>query len=211
MGADKARIDLHGKPLLAWAVNAVAPYVEQVIVAASRPDAVPLDAFDAPVDITTDETAHQGPLSGMATALKAARQQWVLVLAADMPWVSQEVVTALWQQRKGYDVVVPIEKNGPEPLLALYRRDTMLAAAEKTLATGRRRIIAAFPALNVREVPLGELRKVDPHLISFFDINTQADLQAARRFEQTHNTASGASSDTASNMVPDATPEAQEI
>jgi len=206
MGADKARIDLNGKPLLVWAVNAVAPYVGQVIVAANRPDVVPLDAFDVPVDITTDEIAHQGPLSGMATALKAARQQWVLVLAADMPWVSREVVTALWQQREGYDVVVPIEKNGPEPLLALYRRDTMLAAAEKTLATGKRRIIAAFPALKVREVPLGELRRVDPHLTSFFDINTQADLQAARRFEQTRNRVSNTAPDTAS----DAAPEAQE-
>ncbi len=68
----------------------------------------------------------------------------------------------------------------------LYTRDVerivavvfnQIAAA---LARGDRRMISFLEGLPVREVPEDELRRLDPELQSFFNINTGEDLDQAR-------------------------------
>ena len=184
MGVDKTQVDLSGIPLLAHAVNNAAEFARQIIIVTNRPDTIVTDDFQADVEIVTDEVAYQGPLGGLSTALKSASNEWVIALAADMPWVSAELVCELWKSRENFDVVVPVSDSGPEPLLALYRRDPVLQSAKKTLASGKRRIIACYPDLSVNELELESLEQVDPHLISFYNVNTQTDLRAARKYEQ---------------------------
>ncbi|MCL2402651.1 MAG: formate dehydrogenase accessory sulfurtransferase FdhD [Coriobacteriia bacterium] len=215
MGVDKTQVDLSGIPLLAHAVNNASDFASQIIIVTNRPDSIVIDDFQIEVEIVTDEIAYQGPLGGLSTALKVAQNEWVVALAADMPWVSKEVISALWDARgdgsagnnssglsgnsadspvdnvatNNFDVVVPVSDNGPEPLLALYRRDSMLQAAQEVLDSGKRRIIAAYPALHVHEINLESLQQVDPHLISFYNVNTQTDLMAARKYEQARKAA----------------------
>lgn len=189
MGVDKTQVDLGGIPLLAHAVNSAASFADQIIVVTNRPDSIATDKLQAEVEIVTDEIAYQGPLGGLSTALKVANNEWTLALAADMPWVSSKIIGELWDARKSengaeFDVVVPVSDRGPEPLLALYRRAPMLDAAQTVLGSGKRRIIAAYPSLAVREVDIESLQKADPHLISFYNVNTQTDLMAAREYEQ---------------------------
>lgn len=187
MGVDKTQAKLDGISLLAHAVNNAAGYAQQIIVVTNRPDSLVTDDFEVEIEIVTDEIAYQGPLGGLASALKVANNDWVLALAADMPWVSRTLIDALWSRSctpSDLDVVVPVSDNGPEPLLALYRRDTMLAAAQETLSSGKRRIIAAFPKLQVQEIDTQTLQAADPRLVSFYNVNTQTDLLAARNYVQ---------------------------
>jgi len=189
MGVDKTQVDLSGIPLLAHAVNNASCFADQIVIVTNRPDSIVADDFQTEVAIITDEVAYQGPLGGLSTALMATDSEWIVALAADMPWVSPRVIDALWNARKDsggvdFDVVVPVSESGPEPLLALYRRKPFLAAARTVLASGKRRIIATYPDLRVREVSLESLQDADPHLISFYNVNTQTDLMAARSYEQ---------------------------
>jgi formate dehydrogenase accessory protein FdhD len=179
MGVDKTLLDVDGEALLARVVEVVGGVCADVIVVTNRPEAVAEAGIPAEISVLVDEVAYQGPLGGLVTALKGASQEWVLAVAADMPWVNPDVVRALWDARDGAQVVVPLTDKGVEPLLALYHRDC-LPAARRVLETGRRRIVAFFSDVTVVEIPVEALRDIDPELASLFNINTPEDLAEAR-------------------------------
>jgi formate dehydrogenase accessory protein FdhD len=179
MGVDKTLLSVDGRPLIARVVDVVGEVCEHTIVVTNRPES--LDGVDlAPeIGVLTDEVPSQGPLGGLVTALKEAPDEWVLAVAADMPYVSSAVVRALWDARDGAQAVLPVTPEGPEPLLALYSR-SCLPAARRVLATGRRRLVAMFAELEVVEVPVESLRSVDPELRSFLNVNTPEQLAEVR-------------------------------
>lgn len=179
MGVDKTLLLVDGEPLIARVAQAAAAVCERVAVVTNRPEALEEAGLPEGVDVWVDEVAYQGPLGGLATALKNAGHDWVLALAADMPWLNPEVVRALWDAREGAQVVVPRTEKGVEPLLALYHRDC-LPHARRVLESGRRRLVAMFPALEVREVDAETLRVLDPGLRSFVNVNTPEDLAEVR-------------------------------
>jgi len=179
MGVDKTMLPVDGEPLVARVAEMVGELCQHVVVVTNRPEA--LESADLPtgVRVLQDEVAYQGPLGGLVTALENAEDDWVLAVAADMPWLRPEVVRLLWESRDGAQVVIPLTEKGSEPLLALYHRDC-LPAARKVLESGRRRVVAILPSLKVVEVSLAELRAVDPDLASFVNVNTPDDLSDVR-------------------------------
>lgn len=180
MGVDKTLLAVDGIPLVARVANAASECCAHSVVVTNRPDAIKEADLPDDVPVLTDEVAYQGPLGGLVTALSVAQDEWVLAVAADMPWLSPELIRALWERRDGADVVVPVTDKGPEPLLALYRVEPCLPAARAALASGRRRLIAIFGSVRVLDVPVESLRVADPELLSFVNVNTPDDLAEAR-------------------------------
>jgi FdhD protein len=179
MGVDKTLLDVDGESLLARVVDAVGEVCAHTVVVTNRPEGVLEAGVPADVPVLIDEVAYQGPLGGLVTALKEAPDDWVLAVAADLPWLRSDVIRALWSARDGAQVVVPRTEKGTEPLLALYHRDC-LPVARKVLASGRRRLVAMFPDLRVVEISAESLRDADPDLVSLFNVNTPEDLAEAR-------------------------------
>ncbi len=179
MGADKILLTVGGEPLISRVVDAVGRVCEERMVVLS--EAGILQGVELPEDVrvVTDEVPFLGPLGGLTTALAAAEHEWILAVAADLPWLVPEVVEALWEARDGAQAVVPVSEAGTEPLLALYHR-SCLEVAREVLDTGRRRFVAMFPRLRVAEVTLESLRRVDPDLSSLMNVNTPEDLANAR-------------------------------
>lgn len=183
MGVDKTMLDVDGEPLVARVSEAVGSVCSETLVVTNRPEALSGAGLPVGARVLTDEVAYQGPLGGIATALAAASSDWVLVVAADMPWLEPSVVRALWDLRDSADVVVPVSERGPEPLLALYRAEACLPAARAALASGRRRVVAMFGSVRVAEVPVEALRSADPELRSLVNVNTPEELADVRANE----------------------------
>lgn len=180
MGVDKTLLSVDGRTLVARVCDAVAEVCDSTIVVTNRPEALAEAGLPSGVAVVRDEVAYQGPLGGLVTALDSATSEWILAVAADMPHLEPGVVRALWSARNGADVVVPMTDKGPEPLLALYRREACIGPAHEVLDTGRRRLVALFPQVNVVEIPVDQLRAADPDLRSLVNVNTPADLAEAR-------------------------------
>lgn len=175
MGVDKTLLPFDGEPLVRRVAETAAQICCSVMVVTNRPDALAEAGLPADVRILTDEVAYRGPLGGLVTALDAAETEWVLALAADMPWLEASVVRALWDARDGAQVIMPTSEKGPEPLLALYHK-SCLPEARRVLDSGRRRLVAMLPAVKVVEVSLETLRRVDPLLRSLANVNTPEEL-----------------------------------
>ena len=89
-GADKASIELHGRTLLEYALDAVMDASEVVVVG----DWVPTNR---PVTFTREDPPLGGPAAGVIAALDAfaARPRQVVVLAVDMPRVTLTTIGRL--------------------------------------------------------------------------------------------------------------------
>lgn len=180
MGADKAALLLGGLSLLERVHERVAPVCERVVVVGGPPRL----AHRGVVTIG-DRFPGADALGGVATALEHARatlgpEAPVLCVAADMPFLVPELLFHLRRRLGNCDLVVPRVVAGYEPLCAIYRA-TCLAAFVEAIRTGNLRLRSAFASLRVREVAEEELRRVDPDLRSFLNLNRPEDVVSARR------------------------------
>ncbi len=78
------------------------------------------------------------------------------------------------------DIVVPRMKEKVEPLCAVYSK-SCLAPIRELLKQDELKIIELYPMVRVRYIEEVEIDRFDPEHLSFFNINTQADLDRARR------------------------------
>lgn len=147
MGVDKSLLPVAGRPLIAGIAAQLAAVTEATLISANDPSKY---AFLG-LPVIADDEPGSGPLGGIASALARSAHDWNLVVSCDIPQIDGRYVDQLFRQSEGADVVIPRWPDGRwEPLLALYRRDTVLPAARRALAAGRRRIVAMFDQLRVR-------------------------------------------------------------
>jgi molybdopterin-guanine dinucleotide biosynthesis protein A len=185
LGQDKRRLRLWGDdgPTLLEHIVAIARSLsDDVLVVLNDPAEWPgLNARLLP-----DSWPNAGPLGGIASGLRAARHEWSLVLAADLPLIdvallrdllaTPRTALALVPRRVGADEQTPRNWYSFEPLHALYQR-ACLPILEGQLAVGERQIAGILAALAVQVFPIGS---DDPRARSFTNLNTPADVAALR-------------------------------
>lgn len=188
MGQDKVWMELEGVPLIERLVQRILPLAGEILFSTNAGErfAALVATLPLPARVVGDRFPGSGPLAGLHAGLSAARYDLLLVLAADLPFVNPRLLRHLIGLAEGFDAVVPqtpgdeAEALQWEPLHALYRR-TCLPAVEAHLAMGHRQVICFFPEVHVRGVPPDELRRFDPDLLSFFNVNTPHDWERSRQ------------------------------
>jgi molybdopterin-guanine dinucleotide biosynthesis protein A len=188
MGQDKIWMVLDGQPLVERVVRRLLPVASEVLLSAGDAERFEpiLRSLPVPSQVVPDRYPGHGPLAGMQAGLNAAHGDVALVVAADMPFVNIALIRHMIGLAEGYDGVVPHvidprKRIGAlEPLHALYRR-TCLPAIERHLAAGDRQVLCFFDDVRLRALPLDEIRRIDPGLLSFFNVNTPEDWQEAQR------------------------------
>lgn len=179
MGEDKALKPFLGRPLIQRVIERLAPIADEIVVTTNRPEAY---AF-LNQRLITDLKPGRGALGGLYTAIAAASNPYVAVVACDMPFASAELLeaaTKLMVQEEA-DVVIARAEEGYEPLHALYRRDTCLPAIEAAINADLWKVIAWFPQVKVRVLTPEELRRYDPKQLAFWNVNTPEEFEEAEK------------------------------
>jgi molybdopterin-guanine dinucleotide biosynthesis protein A len=131
--------------------------------------------------VVKDLYATRSSLTGIHSGLFYTKTEHAFIAACDTPFLKMDLVKTIVQYvDHGIDVVVPKTTLGIEPLCALYSR-RCLQAVQNALERNNLKIRNFFNKLKVKEIPESVLRKTDPDLISFFNINTPDDLEKANR------------------------------
>ncbi len=177
---DKAVVVLDGETLLGRVHGRLASLTDDVvIVLRSDQELGPALAEAATgATIVRDLPGYGGVLAGMSAGLEAARHEWSLCVACDMPFVQIPLVRHMWSLHRGWDAVVPRLPAGLEPLHAFYHQ-RCLTPLRLALSEGQRRVVSFYARLRVRYVDDGEIVRYDPQHLSFFNINTPEDLTHA--------------------------------
>jgi len=141
-------------------VESIAPFGVKIIVSKDREDMVSI----------------------MATGLQAVKSELCLVISGNMPFVKPNVIFALFEAARGYDVAIPRWPDGRiDPLLAVYRCKSFLRVVEQNLdAKDPADVIDNLYAVRYVDIDK-ELRQLDPDLNSFFKVKTSEDVEEARR------------------------------
>ena len=130
--------------------------------------------------IVTDLLPVKSSLTGIHAGLFYTRTDYAFFTAGDTPFLKKEMVAAVVDGiSPGIDIVMPETGSGREPLCAVYAR-SCLEPARTSVENSRFKIMRTFRKKNIKVISEKAARKVDPHLISFFNVNTPEDLQRAR-------------------------------
>jgi len=175
MGRDKATLPWQGRTMLAHVHDIIAPLCEEVLLVTQRdrhPDS--LGTLPPGCRVVHDQVEGRGPLVGIHAALTASRQDRVLVVACDMPWLVSRLLVAMAADGRG-DVIIPRTSQGWEPLHAIYSKNC-LPAIETALSQGPRPVPSFFGDVQV-EIWDSELCQThDPDGRSFRNVNSPQDL-----------------------------------
>lgn len=177
MGANKALMTIGGRSLIERVLDRVAGLGDEVMVIANQPE--PYAPLGLP--IYPDVLPGNGPLGGLYTAISHSAGDHTLVVSCDQPFLNRDLLDYLIGLRAGYDVVVPLNRDGyPQSMYAVYGRGC-LGAIRQRLDADRLKVIGFYRDVRVREVTPEEIDRFDPERLSFINVNTPDELARARR------------------------------
>jgi molybdopterin-guanine dinucleotide biosynthesis protein A len=166
-GADKGLAMLRGQPLVAWALQSLAPQVARTLVVSSRPDAAhaALEAMGAML-VPDGSPDQPGPLAGMLGAMRHATTDWVACLPCDVPWPPVDLVARLraTADAAGAPAAVLATRSGHtwrfEPVFVLLHR-SLAGDLAQALDRGERAAHTWLASVNA-----APLRLFDPQAIA---------------------------------------------
>ena len=173
MGTDKAMILFRGKPL--W-------QIQLETLRRLRPAEIFLSVRTDPswrprdVQFIADVPPSRGPLSGIAASLVNTRTAHLLVLAIDMPFMTENYLRSICDAMEPGRGVIANINNRAEPLAAVYPREaeidfrTALAGADFSLQNLVRQL--------VRSGKLREISVTKEERRLFRNLNNMADVDA---------------------------------
>jgi molybdopterin-guanine dinucleotide biosynthesis protein A len=174
MGHDKGLINFCGKALLQNVIDNLASISEEIFIITDNNTAY--HKFGYP--IFKDHYPNYGPLAGLYTGLITSKNEIVYMVACDMPFANADIFLYMNKiiEIGEADVVIPLTKKGYEPFHAVYRKSSCLKAVEFAIKQKKKRLISWFDQVKVIAVGETQLKKFDPNLNAFSNINTPDDL-----------------------------------
>lgn len=174
-GKNKAFIHVGGKCILDRIYEVFDGLFEEIILVTNDP----LQYLEWDFNIVTDLFSTRSSLTGIHAGLFFVTNPYAFFTACDTPFLKRELVETIVDGiEQDIDVVVPETSNGVEPLCAVYSK-RCLKLAGRHLVQQEFKIRQLLRKVCVKKLPEKVLRKKDPDLISFFNINTFDDLIVA--------------------------------
>ena len=167
--------EIGGQRLIRRVIDRLSLLGNDIIVVTSSTDQLPDLGLRRVVDIYPGK----GALGGIYSGLKESPSFHSLVVACDMPFLSVALLRYLMELSPGFDVVIPRVEQLVEPLHAIYSKNC-LEPIEAMLQKNNLKIDGLFDRVKVRYVEEPEIERFDPQHLSFFNINSEADLEHAR-------------------------------
>jgi len=132
----------------------------------------------------TDVVPRKGPLGGIYTGLLVSQSKYNFICACDMPLLNLNLLKFMVSQINENDAVIPIVKGFTEPLHSVYSKNC-LPAIKYQLQIGDLKIKNFFPRIKCKYIPEDKIKKYDPCLLSFFNLNTPQALELAKNLYNT--------------------------
>ncbi len=174
MGRTKALVPLHGRPLISYAVSALQPVTDHVVISANAEE--PYAFLRLPV--VPDVYLNCGPLAGIHAALRYAGGDAIVVTSCDMPFVSSALILHLLHSSGTASACVASIDGRIHPLLGVYRT-TCLKPAESHLMSGRLKMHHFLKEVGGHSLPLTpDIPGYTSHCC--FNINSDDDLKLAQ-------------------------------
>lgn len=176
-GSLKALLPLQEEAAIVRQVREMRKLCKEIIVVTDTPRPF-FDVLDSSVRIITDFYPGRGPLGGMHSALRLARNPLVWIVGSDMPFISAEEARRLMTGfSDGVQAVIPLVGARPVPLHGLYdsRCSETVAALLNAGGGSMENLLGRIPWLGV---PAEQGARQGAPCFSF-EIRSEADYERA--------------------------------
>jgi molybdopterin-guanine dinucleotide biosynthesis protein A len=169
MGQDKAYLKFHGKPQIEHVFDLLQKYCAKVFLS-KRKDQEANKHFNCIND--SPEFSNHGPLGGILSAMKEHPDADWLVVACDLPFITDETIQTLLDShnpQKTATAFISTQDALPEPLCAIWEGhayDSILKLFNEGIDCPRKILIKSNTQL---------LKPNDPHWLD--NINTSEELK----------------------------------
>ena len=169
MGRDKALVQISGRPLVEWVATALGSVTDHLIVLGRSGTLAGIEC------VPDDYPARRGPLAGLATALRIAKGEPVLLVAVDQPWVRSETLAALLEQAGPLHAVVPIDRGARQVTCGIYPGAWAERAAAEDADNGS--VQSLLDEMLLLPIDEAEWQTWGEDGRSWFSIDTEKDLE----------------------------------
>lgn len=182
-GQDVGILEFANKPLIKHVVNAVKTVADEIIIVIDSQERA--DKYSAivgsTVKVVVDAESAAGSLAGALVGLQAAQGKFSLIVPFDAPFLSQEILTLLFELCPGRSAVIPRWPDTQvESLHAVYRTQAALEAAKLAADEGSLDVTDLIDHLSgIRYLSTLVIQEMDPDLKTFFRVKTLLDLKRA--------------------------------
>ncbi len=168
---DKGLVNFKGRPMISYAIAAMMPVVNQLIINANR-NRERYRQFGLPVVADQTDT-FDGPLAGVLTAMIYADADVLVVMPCDSPLVTAEHLRKLVSTRaeQSADVAVAFDGERLHPVFMAIRT-TLKSSLEAYLAGGQRKLDLWLEQQNMVKADFSDTPGI------FVNINTMTELSA---------------------------------
>ncbi len=174
-GTEKALLRVGGDRILDRIYDIYRKLFDEIILVTNNPQKF----LEWDLLIVSDLFPIRSSLTGIHAGLFYMTNPYAFISACDTPFLKKEMVeTVVGRIEAQIDIVMPQTSAGFEPLCAAYSK-RCLEAAQNHLEQEKLKVIKAFRKSRIKTISEKVLRKIDPELQSFFNINTPEDLQRA--------------------------------
>ncbi|MFH1662819.1 MAG: molybdenum cofactor guanylyltransferase [Chloroflexota bacterium] len=180
LGRYKASVDFNGESLIQRVVSRLSILGGEIIIVIAEGQRPPELSAYPESRIVTDVYHGRGPLVGIYTGLLNSRSDYNFVVACDMPLLNRHLLAYILKEAAGFDIAIPRLGNLVEPLHAVYSKNC-IQPIEKLLGEGSFKVKYLLDLVKVRYVEREEIDSFDRQHLSFFNINTQEELDKARQ------------------------------
>jgi len=176
-GENKAFLSVGGKTIMDRLYKTFACLFDEVLIVTNEP----LHYLSWDAMIVTDVFPGRSSLTGVHSGLLHASTPHAFVAACDTPFLKEALIRQLLDELEPeIDVVIPETEDGHQPLCAIYSK-RCVKPIERQLKDEDLKILKFFSSVKVKRIPEEQLKSVDPHLVSFFNINTPEELVASEK------------------------------
>lgn len=176
MGIDKRYVEYGGRTFSEIAIERLKRVADEVIAVTAEDEEIKFDGVASVNDIVSG----RGPMMGIYTGLKMMSNPRGIVNPVDTPNLNAELLEYMKDISRDFDVVMPVVKNTPEPLVAIYSRN-VIAVIDRFFKEGKKpapRLLAAENnGLKVRLLDEKELAMFGDPERMLRNMNTPEDLR----------------------------------
>lgn len=195
--AYKPLLRVRGKYLIELVLRNLASFFKEVIVVVREEwqknllaESIKTIYRDLNISYAIDIPLIEGPLAAMYTGALKSRELKMAVVPSDTPFITYGAFLKMnLVLSEGYEAVVPMWPRGfVEPTIALYLREPLLKAIDRSISIGERSAHSMLKYLNVAYVNTYALSQ-NP-VKEFLNINTYEDLAVAEDLAEEESSSS---------------------
>ena len=170
MGKDKGLCEFKGKSLVTYAIEALLPICDTILISSNNTEDYQKFGFE----VIVDEYKGIGPIGGIYSSLSRSVTQHNLVISCDTPFLNTQLLEYVLANSNGYDIVVPEHGDYYVEPLAAYYSSSIISVLEDAIKVKDFKLMNLFSKVRYRSIKVDSISGYSTKL--FKNLNSPSDL-----------------------------------